>query len=562
MSFLPVVHRELLVFARSGVLGPVRFLAALAGLAFFAVLLASPVQARPELLSTVLFQSLASTVFLYALLAGVVHTSDSVGAEKRAGTLGLLFLTDLRGHDIVLGKLVSNSMRAVHGVLAVVPVLAVPIVFGGVGGAQFARTVATLLATLFLSLSVGLFWSVVARDFRSAALGTLVTLGGLVSLHGVGWVLWRLPGHTGWAVQQFSPVAAFRWSRSDAWRDPQMREWWGTSVGWLWLGGVLALAAAAVVVGRWRERVVVSPGVAADEARARARGLVGYRQYHWASLLARQPYAWFQRVVRPVTAGFHLVFWGLTALALGLFAASYGLSLHMTRGWALSGMCLVLWTAHQFLKVHVALAATRGVSEDRESGALELLLVSGQGREEVVAGHRAAIWNQYAFPVSVLLGLQLLPFVRLAAGGLPPMPEAPLLLVALAVGAGFLLFDVDCLVRAGLRHALREPGPQAAFRAALLRVMLPGWIGVLPVVLPVLAGGAPEASGLLGLLWLAACAYALYRVNKRTRIDLEHGFMQLAAGLRFDTNDWELRDDFRRAAMADVRGNQRGGLLW
>jgi hypothetical protein len=63
-------------------------------------------------------------------------------------------------------------------------------------------------------------------------------------------------------------------------------------------------------------------------------------------------------------------------------------------------------------------------------------------------------------------------------------------------------------------------------------------------------------------VWVLVCAYALYKVNKRSRIDLEHGFMELAAGLKFDTSEWELRDDFRRAAMAQVRGNTRGGLLW
>ena len=36
--------------------------------------------------------------------------------------LGLLFLTDLRGHDIVLGKLAATSLRAVFGLVAIVPV--------------------------------------------------------------------------------------------------------------------------------------------------------------------------------------------------------------------------------------------------------------------------------------------------------------------------------------------------------------------------------------------------------------------------------------------------------
>ncbi|KAB2667721.1 MAG: ABC transporter permease subunit [Verrucomicrobia bacterium] len=562
MSFLPVVHRELLVAARSGAMGPVRFLAAMGGVALFSVLLATPVHARPQVLAEVLFQIMGGAVFGYALLAGVLHTADAVGAEKRDGTLGLLFLTDLRGHDVVLGKLVSNSMRAAHGVLAVVPILAVPMVFGGVSGPQFGRLVATLCATLLFSLSVGLWWSVAARDFRTAALGTLGVVAGLCALYGAGWLAWRMPGRSGWAIQQFSPVAAFRWARAEPWQDPAMRAWWGRSVAWLWTGGGVALVAASFMVGRGRERGVVSPGVAADAARARARGLVGYRQYHWAGLLARQPYAWFQRVVRPLPASFHAVYWTLVAANLAAFAASLSLRLHMTRGLALLAECALLWVLHQFVKVQAALSATRGIGEDRQSGALELLVVSGQGRDPLVAGHRAAIWTQYAWPVAGLLALQFLPVLRLAFPGLPPANDALFLEAALAAGAAFLLFDVDALIRAGLRHGLRETGPQAAFRAAYLRVMLPGWIGLLPCVVPLLTTGPGSWLVALLAIWVCVCAYALGRVNKRVRIDLEHGFMHLVAGLHFDTGEWELRDDFRRAAMADVRSEARGGSLW
>ena len=40
-------------------------------------------------------------------------TADCLSEEKREGTLGLLFLTDLRGYDIV----VSSSSAWAHGVI-------------------------------------------------------------------------------------------------------------------------------------------------------------------------------------------------------------------------------------------------------------------------------------------------------------------------------------------------------------------------------------------------------------------------------------------------------------
>jgi ABC-type Na+ efflux pump permease subunit len=73
-----------------------------------------------------IFGVLAGLQLLYCLVYGRRATADSISHEKREGTLGLLFLTDLKGHDIVLGKLAATSLRGFYGLLAVFPVLAVP----------------------------------------------------------------------------------------------------------------------------------------------------------------------------------------------------------------------------------------------------------------------------------------------------------------------------------------------------------------------------------------------------------------------------------------------------
>src|SRR5690348_16316413 len=75
--------------------------------------------------------SLAAT-----LSAGLFLTSDCLSEEKREGTLGLLFLTDLRGYDVVAGKLLGTSLRAAYALLAIFPILAITLLMGGVAGAQ------------------------------------------------------------------------------------------------------------------------------------------------------------------------------------------------------------------------------------------------------------------------------------------------------------------------------------------------------------------------------------------------------------------------------------------
>ena len=114
------------------------------------------------------FAALKWIAFVFASCVGIFLTSDSLSEEKRDGTLGLLFLTDLRGFDVVLGKLMSQSLQAFYGFLAALPILALPIMIGGVTGIEFGRSMLVLCNTLFLSLSIGLLVSSMSREVIKA----------------------------------------------------------------------------------------------------------------------------------------------------------------------------------------------------------------------------------------------------------------------------------------------------------------------------------------------------------------------------------------------------------
>src|SRR5205085_12178556 len=92
-----------------------------------------------------LFYTLSGLAFLYCLVIGARVTSDCVSEEKREGTLGLLFLTDLKGLDVVFGKLAASSLNSLYGLLAVLPLLAMSLLLGGVTLAEFWRMVIVLL---------------------------------------------------------------------------------------------------------------------------------------------------------------------------------------------------------------------------------------------------------------------------------------------------------------------------------------------------------------------------------------------------------------------------------
>src|SRR6266404_2794931 len=178
MTVLPVVARELRIAARKRSNFWLRVAAALAGMilgsGFMAFSTVRGVGAAT--MGGVLFGVLTWLALAAALSAGLFFTSDCLSEEKREGTLGFLFLTDLRGYDVAGGKLLASSLRCFYGLLAVLPILAVTLLMGGVTGAQFWKTSLALLNALVCSLAAGLAVSAMSRDSQKALGATLLVL--------------------------------------------------------------------------------------------------------------------------------------------------------------------------------------------------------------------------------------------------------------------------------------------------------------------------------------------------------------------------------------------------
>ena len=169
MMVLPIVGRELRVRARSRTSYWSRFwvglLSSLVGLPPLLWLGFSPGSAAA---GRGVFVGFVAAAFLLACGA-CLATADSISAERRAGTLGLLFLTRIKGFDLLLGKFASNGLTCLFAMVAFLPVLMIPILAGGVAGGEAVRKGLVLLATLFLSLSAGLVTSTRSYERLSAA---------------------------------------------------------------------------------------------------------------------------------------------------------------------------------------------------------------------------------------------------------------------------------------------------------------------------------------------------------------------------------------------------------
>ncbi|MDB6020889.1 MAG: family transporter protein, partial [Pedosphaera sp.] len=176
MSVLPIVDRELRVAARRAGTYWMRFWAALSVLALWLILLLNSNLSSPAQMGHHLLNALGILALIFSMLAGVFLTSDCLSEEKREGTLGLLFLTDLRAYDVVLGKLAAHSLHAFFGLLAIVPVLGLALLIGGVTGQEFSRLALVFVTTLFFSLGMGMVVSAVNSEAKHAIAGSFLLI--------------------------------------------------------------------------------------------------------------------------------------------------------------------------------------------------------------------------------------------------------------------------------------------------------------------------------------------------------------------------------------------------
>src|SRR5437899_11124633 len=147
MSVLPIVRRELRVAARKRSTFWLRVVSAITAvvLASGCLLMSGWQGVGTAQMGSILFYALTWTCLAAALSAGLFFTSDCLSEEKREGTLGFLFLTDLRGYDVVLGKLMATSLRCVFALAAIFPILAITLLMGGVQPDVFWRTLLELV---------------------------------------------------------------------------------------------------------------------------------------------------------------------------------------------------------------------------------------------------------------------------------------------------------------------------------------------------------------------------------------------------------------------------------
>lgn len=475
MTFLPIVGRELRVASRRPATYWIR--AGSAG-ACLLVGLWSFVMSRhsdPAEVGMAFFGLLSGMAGLYCLFSGVRWTSDCLSQEKREGTLGLLFLTDLRGYDVVLGKLAANSVGAVYGVLAVVPILALPLLLGGVTLGDVGRMAMVALNTMFLSLALGIAVSACVRNARKAAAAVLLLVLTLTAL---------LPALGAWLASEQvvralhplffypSPGFAYFWAYDMNYRRGVPMFW--SSMATIHLLGWVALVLACWVAPRsWQDRPAGSfklawrarwrrlwSGSAARSARYR-EALLDQNPVFW--LLARSP--------AKATSVWLALGVGLAAWLWGLYKE--GEDWLTEPIYLLAGLVLNI-----LMKGWVAAETGRRFAEDRQAGALELLLCTPLELKDLFRGQWLALRRQFLGPLVCVLALFLL-FLFLTLQESYAHSDSRDFWLVFWVGAGFMLVaDLYAIYWVGMWQGITSRNPNRVAAETSSRILVLPWLGM------------------------------------------------------------------------------------
>ena len=175
MNTFPIVDRELRAASRRRITWWLRVVSVILGL-LMALLFINLSRQNPVFQGLFAMRAVAVILAILAGVSGCFLTADCISSERREGTLGLLFLTTLRSRDVILGKLTAAALNMTYGLLAVLPVLLLTILAGGVAAGEVVRYAIVILATLFLSLSLGLLVSTYTHHSTRAAMTTVITM--------------------------------------------------------------------------------------------------------------------------------------------------------------------------------------------------------------------------------------------------------------------------------------------------------------------------------------------------------------------------------------------------
>jgi ABC-type transport system involved in multi-copper enzyme maturation permease subunit len=407
MKWLPVIARELRSEARQPFTYWMRLIAA--ALALGIAVLGSFDRWQGTWSGSEFFDIVQPTLFSLIWLFAPIMTCDSISRERREGTLGLLLLTLLRPMDVGLAKACSGILRSLSVVLAVLPMLAIALLLGGVSRNDLLRAGMMDAMALLGAIGAGLLASSRCRNFSRAAVLALVLAALALFVLGNIQSIFYISSHAGQA--SFDPedyimiMAIGPWALcagiTEIWRQGGT----ASATSYLWVSAVQVLLAALflrsvlVHLDRNLRRLAFDAGRSARQEwwwRVYCTPVVftGWLKRRQRWLLNRNPIGWLQRrtwSARLCTCGWM----GVVVLVETALVSAPGAS-------NLDGIRDAQLILAGFVAVGLAFSAADSFRVERETGALELLLVTPLRVRQIIAGRLFGVWGQYVLVFGLL----------------------------------------------------------------------------------------------------------------------------------------------------------------
>lgn len=453
MPFLPVAAREARAAARAPRTYAWRAAVTAIGIAAVPIALSTPSGAVAP--GRAAFVGVSMLAFLYCVFGGVVRTADSIAEEKRENTLGLLFLTDLKAPDVISGKLLASSASLFFGLLALMPLLAIPVLLGGVTSRQLLFMILCLVNSLFFAISCGFLISTIFKQ------GWVTISAGLAAMLFYCVVIPLLSDRLDAVIPPdtidiFSPTNFFV-SVIDNY--PRQQIWAAFAVTHL-LGWLHIFFTAKYLPVFWQERPRTRRGQLWWERLRRIRfGGATTRTRFRTRLLNKNPLFWLSGREQVSSSGLMTLLMIIATLSL-------------VSGWKEVFVGLVFM--HGMLLIRMSSAASHSFAEDRKSGALELLLATSLSVRDVLKGRWLALGRQFFGPILIvgIWHLFSVLWVRVMSDvyetTMPLMTALPAIAMAwIATGA------------CGMWMGLRARHPVAAMWGTLFLVLLAPWISMM-----------------------------------------------------------------------------------
>jgi ABC-type Na+ efflux pump permease subunit len=383
-----------------------------------------------------LFAHLHATLLAAIWVLVPLLTADCISRERREQTLPILFLTPLKPRQIVLAKGMAHGLRALTLWLAVLPVMAIPFLVGGVSWTEAVLSILLSFGSICLAMAAGLFASASARVSMRALvfaaslaflffflfvteLGFLVSGGGVSLPFATGTPafqadVWTLFGYgldlaldAGGCWQNLFGAALPPWLARSGYVRP--RAPLGTNLPLLINGAIVGLSCVLALVlliifaawnlnRAWREE---PPSERVNHVTKRLFTPLYFQPlfHRWMRWeLNHNPIGWLEQR----TWSARLVTWSWFAVLICIYSSLLSnIPLYQRAFHAIQ--TLLAW----LLLMSIAISASRSFHRERETGLLELLLVSPLREGQIIGGRVRGLWTQFMPAIILFVGLWL-----------------------------------------------------------------------------------------------------------------------------------------------------------